>query len=205
MTIRFPPKSSRTDEIEVLVGIFDSTIGGRTAIYVSTPLTTGTRYAAWTGHDRTSPSHPAYLERFQENVVEPNRSDARKYVAGLRRTHRQVVIDPSALADLADWSQEDYLEFWGRVISRYASTVVFRDGWEWSRGCSYEFLMALDTGAETLDVGLRPLSVRAGLSLLRAAIEERRDIGTSDAFISAVANAIYERHQVSMRQQDQSG
>jgi hypothetical protein len=190
MTSRFPPVSTRIEEIGELLGLLAAVIDGRTAIYVSTPLTTGIRHSEWTWRSGIKSSHPEYLDELREHVVEPNRLDARRFAAELRRTKRQVVIDPGALADLADWVQDDYLDFWGQVIERYAATVIFRDGWEHSKGCSYEFLVALDTGAETLDADLKPLSAQEGLSLLRGAIEERRERGVPEVFLSQVAGAL---------------
>ncbi|MBU2652607.1 MAG: hypothetical protein KKA81_16905, partial [Bacteroidetes bacterium] len=41
MSQEFPPQSDRQTEIEAIVSIFTSVIEGRSAYYVSTPMTTG--------------------------------------------------------------------------------------------------------------------------------------------------------------------
>jgi len=186
----FPPVSSRTVEIDQLVGLFASVCDGRTAIYVSTPLTTGKRLSEWSTHSGRGPAHPEYDQGLRVHVVEPNRADARLFVADRRRATGRIVIDPGALDDVPGWTQNDYRAFWGRVIERYASTVVFREGWEHSSGCSYEFLVSLQTGAETFDAELRPLSAQRGLSLLRDAIDECDRTNSPAAFLSSVANAL---------------
>jgi hypothetical protein len=80
------------------------------------------------------------------------------------------VIDPTALPDLDGWTQEDYYLLWGRVIERYASTVVFLDDWQYSNGCVYEFLVAQRCNARSVDERLNLLTLPDGLDLIQKAI-----------------------------------
>ena len=80
------------------------------------------------------------------------------------------MIDPTALGDVPGWAQSDYHRFWVGVIERYARTVVFLDGWEYSSGCTHEFLAAIRVGAELLRQDLAPLRLDEGERRIRAAI-----------------------------------
>src|SRR4051812_10507423 len=108
----FPPKPSDPAMVEALVSALRSVITGDEAMYVSSPLTTGPRAFEW--HRR---NNEANHSTFVVDVVEPNREDARAFVQHLRHeVAPKIVVDPTAMPDLADWNQSDYRYFWGRVV-----------------------------------------------------------------------------------------
>ena len=185
----FPPHATRPDEIALLLEGLASVIEGRTATYVSSPLTTGQTAAEW--HLRNGGRPAADDEGFRRDVMEPNRTAAASYVRELRKT-RGVVIDPTAMGDLPGWTQPDYRYFWGRVIELYANEVVFRDAWQHSSGCAYEFFVALQSGASTIREDLTPLSLEDGQALVRAAVEECETRGVSAEFLRGVVEALGE-------------
>jgi hypothetical protein len=174
MTPDLPLSSSRAAEIVALLDMLTCVLQERSAVYVSSPITSGREYSKWlltTGHPSPE-TNPDYFDQFRRFVVEPNRQRARIFVRNLRQISARVVIDPSALHDFPGWTQEDYRFLWGRAIERYADTVVFREGWQFSSGCSYEFLVACLSRAETLREDLTPLSLDEGRSLIASAIAE---------------------------------
>lgn len=118
--------------------------------------------------------------------MELNRKAASVFAAELRRTKMRVVIDPTALADLPGWTQDDYRFFWGKVVEEYAAEAVFMDGWQYSNGCAYEFLVACRSGVVTVDALQQPISVDRGLSLIGAALDEYRRLGQPSEFLSRV-------------------
>jgi len=188
----FPPQATHGREIDLLTQVFATVIEGRTALYVSSPLTTGPRAFEWHlrngGHSQGAFS--AYAPDFHREVIEPNREATAGFVRYLRDKTNAVVIDPTALEDLPGWSQDDYRVFWGRVIERLADRVVFREGWQYSSGCAYEFLVAYTSGARLLRENLVPLTVEEGRSLIRDAVNETRDRGASSQFLSRVHEAL---------------
>jgi hypothetical protein len=185
----FPPQATRPKEIAIILEGVASVVEGRTATYVSSPLTTGQTASEW--HLRNGSRAPAGDEGFRRDVIEPNRTAAAAYVRALRKT-RGVVIDPTAMGDLRGWTQPDYRFFWGRVIELYANEVVFRDGWQHSSGCSYEFFVAVQSGALTLREDLTRLALEDGQALVRAAVEECETRGVSAAFLRGVVAALGE-------------
>jgi hypothetical protein len=192
MSSEFPPRPDHPDEIEMMLEGLASVIESRTAYYVSSPLTTGQVAYEWHLRNGALPS-PAGDAEFRRVVMEPNRERAADYVRELRHSTSAAVIDPTAMGDLAGWAQSDYRSFWGKVIERYAETVVFRNGWQYSSGCAYEFLIACGAGARVLREDLAPLTIREGLALLRAAINECEARGDAPTFLEAVAGALEER------------
>jgi hypothetical protein len=172
----FPPTPRRPAEINAALKTFATVTDSGSALYVSSPLTTGQRAFEWHQRNGSTADDSAAQAGFRENVIASNRDQAGRYVEALRAKQMGIVIDPTALEDVAGWTQSDYRFFWGRVIEEYAATVVFRDGWEYSSGCAYEFLVAARAGLTLLCEDLTPLSIEDGRKLLAAAIAYRQGI-----------------------------
>ena len=131
---------------------------------------------------------------FQRAVLEPNCEHAQDIIGNLRRRFPNVVIDPTALKDIDGWTQDDYRYLWARAIEQYATTVVFIDGWQYSNGCCYEFLIAYQASNDSrplvLDEHLKPLSLEQGLSLITAAIDEMKEGDLPTEFLGRVAEQL---------------
>jgi hypothetical protein len=169
----FPPQTSRIAEIEAFVELLRGVMSNRSATYVSAPITSGRRFVEWYArrrHHRVSSEE--YLREHSEQVIGPNRSSAVALVNRAREIADGPVIDPTAVTNIEGWTQGDYRTAWARVIEEFAKAVVFSSGWEFSNGCSYEFLVATKAGIQTLDDSWRPIDASAALSLLRSAINE---------------------------------
>jgi hypothetical protein len=72
------------------------------------------------------------------------------------------------------------------VIEEFASAVVFANGWEFSNGCSYEFLVATKAGIKRLDESWRAIDISDGLSRIRMAIEELSSRALPAEFLRAI-------------------
>lgn len=187
----FPPEPHHEDDIEKLLEVFASVAEGREAVYVSSPLTTGRLRSEWhRSRDTSDEEDSRDPEELRRHVLDPNRANARRFVRDLRQHLGRVVIDPLGLKDIPGWTQDDYRAFWSRVIEHYAGSVVFRAGWEYSSGCSFEFLAAVQGGAELLDENLKPLPVEEGRRLLQAAIQDNRSQGHPTSFLESVLAAL---------------
>jgi hypothetical protein len=108
----------------------------------------------------------------------------------LSRRFDRIIIDPTAVADLDGWTQDDYRFFWGEVIRRFATSVVFVDGWQFSSGCAYEFVIATEAGVGTLDERLEPLSFQSGKALLREATRDIEPAADAAAFLKALLEEV---------------
>jgi hypothetical protein len=108
----------------------------------------------------------------------------------LRRSLASLVIDPTAITELPGWSQSDYRVLWSFVIKRYVHTVIFVEGWQYSDGCCYEFLIAHQTGAKTKTPSLEEISIAQGIHLIREAINELQEMNRNTAFLKAVTSEL---------------
>ena len=178
------------------MNILASVVVGRSAVYVSAPITSGKRLARWVGSRNVEfdPSHPDNYEDFQREVLEPNCEHAQNIIGDLRKKFPNVLIDPTALKDIDGWTQDDYRYLWAKVIEQYATTVVFIDGWQYSNGCSYEFLVSYQSASDhcplVLDENLKPLTPEHGLRLIRAAGNELKEAGLSTEFLDRIAEQL---------------
>lgn len=192
----FPPVTTHEREVEALLNILASVIVGRSAVYVSAPITSGKRFAQWLGSRNVEfePSHPESYAEFRQAVLEPNCEHAQDIIGKLRRQFPNVVIDPTALKDIDAWTQDDYRYLWARVIEQYATTVVFIDGWQYSNGCCYEFLVSYQSAPDhcplVLNENLKPLLLEQGLANIRAAIAEMKEAELSTEFLERVAGQL---------------
>ena len=192
MPLDFPPRSTHESEIKALLNVLASVVEGRTATYVSAPITSGKRYLDWhaqRGKD-TNESQPTYRDVHSREVIKPNRVHAQQVVQKIRRSLAGVLIDPTAFDDIPGWTQDDYRDFWSQVIKKYVNSVIFINGWEHSNGCSYEFFIAQRNGITTLDEDFHPLTFEQGLELIQAAINEMRRQGLSTIFLERVAEGL---------------
>ena len=191
MNDEFPPQSNRQAEIEAIVSILDSVIEGRSAYYVSTPMTTGKNSAATRRHaaavDR---SVPEPLREHQGRTTYPNHVYVSELVRRLRRSLASPVINPMAITDMPGWTQSDYRILSAHIIERYVYTVVFVDDWQYSLGCSYEFLVARQSGAKTVTHNMEEISGVEGIRLLRGAIDELERMGNNISFLKAVTHEL---------------
>lgn len=192
----FPPRTSREGEVHALLNILGSVIPDGSAVYVSAPITSGKRLANWVRLRNMEPdlSHPETYQEFLREVLEPNCEHAKAIVAKLRETVPKALVDPTRLEDIDGWTQDDYRYLWGRVIQQYIETVVFIDGWQYSNGCCYEFLVCYQSSVgkspTTVSESLKPLTLEAGIALIHKAIRELKSSNLSVAFLEQVAEEL---------------
>ncbi|MEK6408215.1 MAG: hypothetical protein AABN34_14740 [Acidobacteriota bacterium] len=188
MSLHFPPQPSHTRDIKHLLQVLASVVSPRGAVYLSAPITSGKRFV------RHSEGNSVDLNRDElvRHVITPNLAHAASIVERLRREGIGPLIDPTAVDDFADWTQDDYRHLWGSVIERYAHTVVFVDDWHHSNGCAYEFLVAQRCGLTTRNERDSIISLQDGIELVQSAIEESKAMGTRTTFLEHVLDALCE-------------
>jgi hypothetical protein len=183
----YPPQTTRGAEIDAFIELFRGLFPGREALYVSAPITSGRRLINWISRNpAATDALNQYQHEHSREVVAPNRDAASGLVMRARATHSGPVIDPTVVSDIEGWTQGDYRAAWSRVIQEFVRSVVFADGWEFSNGCSYEFLIATKAGIQTLDELWRPINMAAGISLLRVAISDISSHGLPAEFLRGI-------------------
>jgi hypothetical protein len=184
----FPPKTNYEREAQAALEFLISVIGKEKAVYMSAPITSGKRLIEF--HKKNG-SHlkPKYIYSTKDisiQVAKYNRLHAEDIAKKVRRKINGMVIDPTLVADLNGWTQDDYRFLWGKVIEKYASTVVCIDDWNYSNGCAYEFLIATQSKIETLDENLNSLSLDKGMILIQRAIEDLEQCLLPTNFLQSV-------------------
>lgn len=159
--------------------------------YVSTPITTGRLYYDWLqASEYEADASPDFQRDHAREVIAINNASARALVTMARMRLDKVVVDPTPLLDVPNWTQADFHAFWTRLITDYVGTVVFNEGWEYSTGCCFEFAAAVNAGATLLDAKLSVLEPSVGLMLTRHAIDRLREQGHTVNGLLAAREAI---------------
>ncbi|MEW1584924.1 hypothetical protein AB0283_05685 [Micromonospora vinacea] len=138
-------------------------------IYVSTPITTGRRHSGLTG-TRAPVQSSEGESRIRLGAIEANRRHALGVTWRVRAATSATVIEPTSLVDVPGWRQQDYHHLWTSVLERYASSVVFVDGWQFSVGCAIEFATAVRLRLKLMDERMELLDAGLALSMLQSAL-----------------------------------
>jgi hypothetical protein len=177
---------------EKIADLLRSVIEGRTATYVSVPITTGPLFLRWFKERgaKLDPASHEYREEHYRSVILPNLEHARNRILELRRESSKIVIDPTAF-EPPEWTQDEYRYFWGKVIEHYVNIVVFLDGWQYSSGCCFEFLTATRCGADTITENKQPIGRETGIELITAAIQEIKQYSMLTTYLDRVVRELY--------------
>jgi hypothetical protein len=167
------------EEVRILISVIDCLVFDREAVYASSEFTTGRRfydlcrqYGARTGRELKA----QLGSRYSALLLRPNLERGVEFARSVRRFGHEVVITPHPLT-VPDWSQPEYLAFWGTVITERCRAAYFNGGWEFSNGCSFEYLVGLKARLPLLDQNNEPIHAGRGAELVRLAIEQLEQEG----------------------------
>jgi hypothetical protein len=78
------------------------------------------------------------------------------------------------------------------VIEEFVDTLVFLDGWQYSNGCAYEFLVANRTNPRPslLKETLAPLALEEGIGLIHSAIADLESSKLPADFLHKVSHEL---------------
>src|SRR5664280_663146 len=170
------------EEVDMVFSGIDCVMNSEPAIYCSSELTTGLRlYEAFRKYNVKSVLE--LKEQAGESWVETNVSDvniksANEFASSLRHglIERTSVITPAPFL-APGWSQPEYLAFWETLIRTRVRAVWFNRNWQFSNGCTFEFLVARDAGVSTFDSSGHDLDLRAGIELVETATQQLESSG----------------------------
>src|SRR5712671_2717078 len=157
------------DDQDQILSAYDCLMRGRTAIYLSGPITTGRVFYEWygrVGHSLERDSE-RYRKEFQSSVLRVNEGVILA-AAEMLRKKSAIVIEPTSLR-MPNWQQADFHRFWCAVISRFCARLVVLDGWEFSVGCAIEFKHAISSSIPVEGLDGRKISPAEGASAIAAA------------------------------------
>jgi len=170
------------EEAALALSAIDCVLNGEKAIYASSELTTGRRVQAVL-REIGAPSSNRLRERlgasdYNARVWTPNIESATTFARHLREVAGggPPVLTPAPFS-APDWNQQEYLAFWEELIRTRAAGIAFNAGWEFSSGCTFEYLVAGSAGLPTWDANLMPLPASDAIALVRHAIATLRTDG----------------------------
>src|SRR4030042_1737384 len=191
----FPPQPKKVKDIELILTGVKIAVNGRNVVYISLPITTGKRFWDWHAdfEGNFEISDCAYVRKHQKHVVAPNRENVQRIMKVIEKKVGRDIISPTLLEDLPGWTQDDYRALWARVLKECVNMVVFAEGWEYSNGCAYEFLIATQVGIRTVDEHLRPLRLDQGIRKITKAIQEMQRCDNHAKFLKSVRKRLIYR------------
>jgi hypothetical protein len=162
----------------------DCVLNEKKAVYCSSELTSGLRaFNEMRSHGvKSSAELKEELGRewFQKNIFDPNADSTNEFAAAIRRAQKgqTLVITPAPLF-IQGWEQPDYNGFWEELIHTRVESVRFNKNWQFSNGCTFEFLAAQEAKIHTLDVNGKIITPNAAAKLIDEAIKRFADFDTS--------------------------
>lgn len=171
-----------SEESDLALSAIDCVLNGEKGVYASSELTTGRRVQSVLreiGARRSSDLRPQLGEKeYATRIWNPNVNEAMAFARGLHHSlgGNQLVITPAPFM-APGWNQPEYLAFWESLIRTRIKVAHFNEGWEYSSGCTFEYLVAQDSGVPTFDVDGAPLGIGAAIARLSAAVETLRHDG----------------------------
>ena len=167
------------EEAEMLLSLLDCVVLDREAVYASSEFTTGRRFYnlcrqfnVRTGEDLKRRLGGEYGSR----LLVVNRDEGIRFARKLRELGHSIVLTPNPFhADplnlRRNWSQTEYLDFWKMVIERKCYAVSFNEGWEYSNGCTFEYLAGLKAGSQLFNHCWKSLTPAEARDTIAYAIE----------------------------------
>lgn len=167
------------EEAEMLLSLLDCVFLDREAVYASSEFTTGKRfYKLCRQYDvRSAEELRTRLgDKYVSLLLTPNKEEGIRFARELRTLGHPLVLTPNPFhADplnlKRNWSQPEYLDFWKMVIQRKCCAVCFNQGWEFSNGCTFEYIAGLEAGAQLFDHRYKPLKPELARDTVAYAIE----------------------------------
>jgi uncharacterized protein DUF4406 len=173
------------EEAQMLLSLLDCVVLDREALYASSEFTTGRRfYELCRQHNvRTAEELKSRLgDEYVSQLLTPNKEEGIRFARRLRKLGHSIVLTPNPFhADPfnlgRNWSQVEYLDFWKMVIVTKCHAVCFNEGWQFSNGCTFEYLAGLKAGLQLLDHRNQPLDIVAAREMIAGAIESLESDG----------------------------
>lgn len=181
-------------DIDFLLAVYRSVLDDSSALYCSAPITSGRRFIRWVrerGNDIRDVEQAAadHGDEHRAQVIRPNLEHASAIVRTLRQLSPIPVIDPTVVPHVAVWTQEDWLRFWERVIAQFVVGAVFVDDWQFSYGCTHEFMYAHARAIPTFAEDGTFIDLASGRDLIEGAIADIHLVNGSTARLeSAISN-----------------
>lgn len=167
-------KKKWQEEAGLLLTLLDCTLLGEKAVYASSEFTTGKRFyeLCLRYNVKTNVDLKMVLSsRYYPELLNPNIKKSIIFAKKVRSFGRKLVITPNSFIN-NKWSQPKYLAFWEKVIKERCHSIFFNKGWEYSNGCTFEYLIGSQVGMPLFDHENKRLDKKYAEGLIRQAIKD---------------------------------
>lgn len=177
-------------EIDQRIETFSSLYPHKEAIYISGAITTGKDFISWfIKQGKLIENIDEYKKHLYDKVISKNLETIKDFTSILRTTERDQIIEPASF-EVAEWTQPDYLYYWGQIITKCVRKIVFLDGWSFSNGCIYEYYIGLKNGLELIDQNSKILNQKDTIQLIKESINENEKYAINVEFQQIVLSEI---------------
>jgi hypothetical protein len=179
---------SKNAQFATLFTAMECVLNGESAIYCSSELTSGRRAFLESRKYQVKSSEELKKERggawFYQNIFAPNAKLTNEFAERVRQDEvgKTLVITPAPLDCklLWNWKQPEYNGFWTELLhSKRIESVRFNEHWQYSNGCTTEFVEAQEAEVHTLDAKKEIITPDTAIEMIAAAINEFADLDTS--------------------------
>jgi len=168
------PKSY-DEEVKILLSLADGfVLEHRGLTYASSEFTSGRRFFELCRqyNVRTAEKLKEALgsDGYAAKLLAPNVAEGIEFARAIRKLNHHLVLTPNTLK-VPGWDQREYLTFWETVIRTRCKAIFFNDGWEFSDGCTFEYLVGHEEKLPLLDRAGDAIPVGRAKQLIVTAIE----------------------------------
>lgn len=179
---------SKTPQFATLFTAMECVLNGEDAIYCSSELTSGLRASHHLRENNVKSSEELKEKLggdwFYQNIFVPNAKLTNEFADRVRQGEggKTLVITPAPLDCklLWNWKQAEYNGFWSELLhSKRIESVRFNEDWQYSNGCTTEFVEAHAAEVPTLDRRRELITRDVAIDLISAAMKELAGLDTS--------------------------
>jgi len=177
-------------EVDKLFSFYSCICTNHKIGYFSTPISTGIRYYNWLKSNNINADDAnTYSDNFKNDVFMPNIDGAMSVVNNIV-VNGNIIVNPVSVGLLPGWKQEDYINFWRRVIESNIDYVVFNDEWYYSDGCVYEFYVAKYNNKKCYNINNQEIALCDGINLIKCANEHIKSMGFKSYIIDNIISEL---------------
>lgn len=174
------------------LSLLDCVILDREAVYASSEFTTGKRFyelCRQHGVHSAEELKQRLGEQYPAQLLESNKEAGIAFSRQIRSFGHNLVLTPNPFF-ASQWSQREYLGFWEQVIQRKCHQVFYNEEWQFSNGCTFEYLVGVRIGLPLFDHDNNPLTVGLAKDMVGDAIVELEKDGFNVPRLREVWNAL---------------
>jgi len=157
---------------DAIISAFECLVANGSSVYLAVPITSGKRLWELHRNGRDERTDSRFERLYRSQVLARNLEDAARAIS-IVRSRYPFALDPSRL-QVTGWGQPEYRRLWKRIIQSKVKKVILAPGWQYSRGCVEECVLAYQSKIDVCDLRDDKVHLEQASKLIRCALEESR-------------------------------